>query len=333
MAVNRNAIMLPPGAPIALQDLPRDIHFCILDCLDWQSVKAIRLTSPIFASLVSKDQLEQKHSFCNDALHKEEIALTRRLEKEYWESAEQAFLGYHSNYYYSSSHDPDLDAIARASTCSSDILPCYVCLRWLPSSTSTTKFATQSQFSRTRSTLAFDLGGKRARDRFCIACGFRRGLYVPGTIVKRSIVCLNCGKLGDPVPECTYPWAPGPNWWKGYLCGPCFRSDTVKKLTIEQYEHERLYGKYDLGLRKGKQYRTEKGQRLREERGITLVSTTTTEMVQDEVKRIEHSISKPNKGRDRHGLLPSFGDRGPNAGYCPIMRDLRFCFCSGYHPQ
>lgn len=332
MAVNHDEVMLSQDHA-ALQALPRDIHFCLLDYLDWQSITAIRLTSRAFASLLSKEQLKQQYSYYHEALYKEEIALTRRLEDEYWESAEQAFLGYHSNYYYSSSHDPDLDAIAKASTCSSDILPCYVCLRWLPSSTSTTKFATESQFSRTRSTLAFDLGGKRARDRFCIACGFRRGLYTRGIFVKRSIVCLNCGRLGDPVPECKYPWAPGPDWWKGYLCGLCFRSENVKKLTIEQYEHERLHGKYNLGLRKGKQYRIEKGQRLREERGITLMSNMTTEAPQEEIKEPHNQISKRNKGRDRHGLPISFGDRGPNAGYCPIMLDLRFCFCSGYHPQ
>lgn len=324
---------MSPRDLVTFQALPQDIHLCLLEYLDWQSIKAIRLTTRAFASLLSKDQLKQQYALCQEFLYNEEMALTRRLEHEYWEAAEQAFLGYHSNYYYSSSHDPDLDAIAKASSCSSDTLPCYMCLRWLPSSTSAAKFATESRFSRTRSTLAFDLGGKRARDRFCIDCGLLKGLYIRGTMVKRSVVCLNCGELGDPIPKRTYPWAPGPYWWKGYLCGTCFKTDSVKKLTYEQYEHERLYGKYDVGLRKGKEYRREKGRRTREEGGIEIPSDPTPIVIRDNTEQADNKLWKRNTGRDRHGLLPSFGDRGPNAGYCPVMRDLRFCFCCGYEPR
>lgn len=297
MAVSQNAC-------VTLQSLPQDIHFCLLQFLDWQSLVALRKTCSAFAILTTKEQLRHQHALRTAQMYDEEQALVSRMEAEFWELAEQVFLGLHPNYFQSSTGDPDLEAISKRWSCSSDILPCYICLRWLPSTTSVTRFATESQFSRSRSVLQFDLGGKRSRDRFCIPCGFRKGTYLRGTVVKRSVVCLHCGQLGDPIPNRTYIWAPGSSWWRGYFCEACFRTDGVVKLTHEQYVHERRYGKHDAGLKRGKEYRMDKGRMLRKERGI--------ENEKDQKEQLSAAIH-----------------RGPNASYCPIMRERRFCSCNG----
>lgn len=320
--------MLSEPAILTLQNLPHDIHVCILVFLDWQSVKALRLSCQIFTSLLPKEQLESQRTLCATLVHWQETELLRLVEAEYWEAAEQAFLGL--NYSgFSSSHDPDLAAILKRRTCSSDLLPCYFCLRWLPSSTADNKFATESCFSRTRSTMEFDLGGKRAKSRNCIECGFRKGMYHRGTVVKQSYVCLGCGKMGDPIPG----WKPfraldSHRWWRGSFCQTCFDDPEICNMTAEQLWHERHFGKYDRGLKNGKIYRMQKGQVLREKKGIN---------IKLEIERGQGSQSEqkdcadPATGRDRKGHPPS-KDRGPNAGYCHVMDEMRFCYCGGWNP-
>lgn len=313
--------------PPTFESLPRDLHFCILAFLDWPSLTSLRLTCHTFAWLISKDRLQIQHALCAAHVFAEEEKMRRHLDAVAWEDLEQYFSGCQfSN--YAPHHDPDLAALDRKRSCSSSLLPCYVCLRWLPSATSDDRFASASHFSRTRSTLEFDLGGKRARERNCISCGLKKGMYLRGTFVKHNVVCVNCGNLGAPMPDrLHFRSLPKTIWWKGVYCEPCFHDPAVGKVDAAEYFHELRWARYENGLKRGKEYRLENGRKLRDALGVTIAPEEAVAHREWE----ERALSKPTTGRNRHGYPPS-KERGPNAGYCPTMGEMRFCFCGGWEP-
>ena len=75
--------------------------------------------------------------------------------------------------------------------------------------------------------------------------------------------------------------------------------------TLEQYRHERKWGRYEEAMRLGKRYRNEKGRELRRERGIILYEDSKvwdlTLAAKDEVDR---------KARKR---------------FCTVMQEMRLC--------
>lgn len=86
----------------------------------------------------------------------------------------------------------------------------------------------------------------------------------------------------------------------------------------ESWEHERLIRRYDEAMRRGKEYRVEKGRRLREERGI--VGSVSG----------NHIDADGEKDGSKASDTAAVGDgRGPGAKYCPIMGERRYCFVQG----
>lgn len=301
-------------SPITLQSLPPEIHLAIIDHLPWPAITSLRLSSSTFSTLLPPPILSTLHNTLANHLYTTEEAHLARLDSEFWTLAEQVFLGTSPNYFSNYAGDPDLEATSKRYTCSSETLPCYTCLRWLPSSTAPATFATDSAFTRRRSTGQFDLGGKRARERMCVECGVRKGVYGRGLVVKWSVVCLECGGLGRPISwtNTMRPKWEG-DWWRGWFCDGCWGGEGGKggkvRMSREQVDHERRWGAYEKGLAMGKEYRREKGRKLRRERGVLDVG-------EDE----RDGVANGDSGRD---------GRGPNARYCPIMGEKRFCFCKG----
>lgn len=162
---------------LQLDELPVEILHIISQSLDWTSLLALRLTNHVFANVYPSTSLERHRTRCVKDLFSAELQQLQKIEQDFWEAAEESFQGYHSSSYSSSSLDPDLRAHQERYQCLSNHLACYHCLRWLPSPTNEAGFSTQSCFSRGRSTLDFDLGGKKAQGRMCISCCVRLKIY------------------------------------------------------------------------------------------------------------------------------------------------------------
>lgn len=305
VAFDNNAMTQGP----TLIDLPSELLIYLIDFLDWPSITSLRSTSPRLRDLINQKTLLKQYSICAAALLIEEYALLRKIEQEFWEAAEESFQGYHSSSYTSSSLDPDLRAYEEPYKCLHTKLPCYHCLRWLPSPTDEAKFATESMFSRGRSTGRFNLGGRDAMKRICIPCGMRTKLYPRGTRVKHSVVCARCGVLAGPLEDWAWFWKdPKKTWQMSYYCRECLAVPSVVTQTLEQYRHEKMWRKYEDGMRQGKRYRLEKGARLRQERAMTpgLELASWGPVNNDEVDA---------KARKR---------------YCAVMQEKRLCHsCKG----
>jgi len=287
-----------------LVDLPSELLISLIDFLDWPCLTSLRLTNSRFQEVIDKKTLLKQHDLCAKALLANEHVLLRQFEKEFWEAAEESFQGYHSSSYTSSSLDPDLLAYEDRLKCTHTSLPCYHCLRWLPSLTDEAKFATESAFSRGRSTRTFNLAGKHATERICIPCGMRTKLYPKGTRVKHSVICARCETLAGPLENWAWFWKdPKKTWQMSYYCRVCLDTPSVINQTLEQYRHEKKWRKYEDGMRNGKRYRLEKGARLRQERGILLVKT-------------QGSLA----AADVDGIDAKAGKR-----YCPVMQEKRLC--------
>lgn len=102
-------------------------------------------------------------------------------------------------------------------------------------------------------------------------------------------------------------------WWRAWFCEGCFvgGEDGVVVKGRERFEHERRWGRYEEGMRKGKEYKMERGRRLREERGIV---------------EVEERKNGP--------MTLTVSGQGLSLRYCPIMEEFRFCLCDrGYTPH
>lgn len=285
-----------------LINLPQELHIYLLDFLDWQSITKLRLTTSYFANILPPDTLIKHHAKLTAVLYHEELAKERQIQKDFWEAAEQSFLGYHSSCYTSSSLDPDLRAHGDRYSCTSTHLPCYRCLQWLPSVTDEPHFAAKSAFSRGRSVCRFNLAGKDAIRRICITCGIRSGMYPKGSKVKHSVVCKRCGVLGDSKDTWTWRWSdPRRTWQVSLYCQSCCDHEDIVRQTLGMFMHEQRWSRYEEGMTKGKLYRLEKGKKLREERG--LICRTTEEFG---------------------------GTVNAKPRYCVTMKEMRLCNC---HPE
>ncbi len=292
-----------------LFDLPLELLIYLIDFLDWPSLMSLRLSNSKLRDLLDQKTLLKHHKICAEALLREERTLLRQIEKEFWEAAEESFQGFHSSSYTSSSLDPDLRAYEERYKCVHTSLPCYHCLKWLPSLTDDAKFATESAFSRGRCTASFrgsfNLGGRDAHKRICVPCGIRTKLYPPGTRVKHSVICARCSTLEGPLENWAWLWSdPRRTWQTKLYCRECLNVQNVMAQTKEQYFHERKWKKYEDAMREGKRYRLEKGAKLRKERGI--VPTEHAQLTVDEVDA---------KARKR---------------FCTVMQETRLCYaCQG----
>ena len=289
-----------------LTSLPLELLIYLLDFLEWPSIAALRLASQHFSNALPRQNLMKYHKLLSTVAFDDEVALLKGIEKEYWEQAEESFLGYHSSSYTSSSLDPDLRAHSERYSCTTSSLPCYHCLRWLPSITESPGFEVESMFSRGMCTGSRNLAGKQARSRICIPCGLRTGLYCKGGRVKKSVICFRCGMLAEPKDKGSWFWRDPKETWKlGVYCRMCLELPSVICENREQYYHEKRWRKHELTMAAREQNRLERGRRIREEKQIL-----------DEHEII---LVTTNGFFDLQKLT---GKR-----HCPIMNELRLCGC------
>lgn len=82
---------------------------------------------------------------------------------------------------------------------------------------------------------------------------------------------------------------------------------SVANQTIEQYRHEKVWGRYERAMREGKRYRLEKGARLRRERGVVPVEEMGgVKLEPDGVDVVDARARKR---------------------YCTVMQEKRLCGC------
>ena len=82
------------------------------------------------------------------------------------------------------------DAHNRPST-TPDLWPCYICLHLQP----------RTNFAHSQTHASHSVAHAKARLRFCIDCGVRKGIYIAGTVLRcfhgpDKVVCLRCRRLG-----------------------------------------------------------------------------------------------------------------------------------------
>lgn len=291
----------------SIESLPPELQLQLIRCLDWPALTALRQASLRFYTLLPLEKLRHEHIARAADVKDQETATLKRLEQDYWEQAEQSFLGYHNSSYTSSSLDPDLRADSERITCAYSTLPCYRCLQWLPSLTDDASFESRCAFSRGMCTGNRNLGAKLASSRICIPCGIRKGQYRRGSRVKNSAICLSCGKLADPPDTFAWSWGdPRMTWKLKVYCRGCLVLPAVVELTIEQFEHEKKWSRYERGMLASKQARLEKGRLLREEAGIVLRQLALS-------MKDSNAVPEPTCGKKR---------------FCPIMKEMRLCRCS-----
>lgn len=261
-------------------NLPSEIHIYITRFLAWPTITNLRLTCSQLATTLTKESLSSIHQRCSARLltiERETAAATRKAMRSDWDEIQ---------------------------------LPCYRCHRWMNSGGDLSK----SAFSRGKGTSSFGPGGIKAAERICIQCGIRSEFYPPGTKINLKGICYVCKKYGPtrkpPGPVTRSPLgrfqisakAVERGWildsWSYYFrcsgyCEDCLENDEIFH-TAQKLAHERLWSKYEKGMKSGKGYRESKGKRIREERGIAEPDTST-----------QHELGH----------------------FCPVMKERRYCSC------
>ncbi|RVX68107.1 hypothetical protein B0A52_08247 [Exophiala mesophila] len=173
--------------------LPREILLIIYNRLTHSELGSLRATCKAATEIVDLEMdIKRAHSRRKASLLAEEkadYALRQRKYENYSRWARPNPNEYRT--YYSSDTISNLhkNYITRA-----ERLNCYSCLTTLP----------RECFGDKQITGSKSLGHKDARLRFCMACGLKKGFYLPGTVFKMAmkscIVCKGCNSIqrGDP---------------------------------------------------------------------------------------------------------------------------------------
>lgn len=287
-----------------LLSLPNEIHALVLSFLPWRSLLALRLThSHFFTELLPTQTLPSHHTVRHAATRAAEIAQLHALgySNRNWTGFTQG---------WGTTHLLSLNPT----------LPCYVCLRWLPAATNTTRL-TLCAFTRAMATTRHDLAQSQSHRRVCIECGIRRGLYVRGNRVGHRPICYGCGALGIELAWMSFAdtktkqyvatrLSKGVELRLHYFCPGCVERDRdnganvgeagkVVPDTEWEFRHWRFWNKYEKGRAEGKRYRLENGRRLRAERGIVTS--------QDRDENVDSLLEPPH--------------------VCPLLKRKRWCQC------
>ena len=282
----------------------------------WPSLKSLRQTNSLFSTLLPFSALKSHYTTIRAHIHITERSHRTQIEQEFWEAAEESFQGFYASSWSSSSLDPDIRAHAESKTCLSSTLPCYRCLQWLPSHTDSPAFEAKSAFSRGMCTGTRDLGGSKALERMCIACGVKMGVYALGTIVKHSVVCFRCGRLGEPgcgMAKRRKMREGGERWRNDWFCVECCELTEVLTLTEKQLWHELRWRKYEDAMVEGKKRRQSKGLLLRAE----------TEQCLDLKRITDRKVTSSHSDPVSVAQVAAF----VKPRYCPVMFEMRLCHC------
>ena len=149
------------------------------------------------------------------------------------------------------------------------LLVCYHCVRWRPARNFTSPMiigvGNPSQ-RRSPSTIYIE---RHSRSRMCVDCGVQSGFYAKGAGVGcsyglRRMVCCGCQKLFT----YTTMFRAATDRASGKFCLICAPNREIARQREHEWTNERRWRKYRDGMKRGKEYRDEKGRRLRLERGI-----------------------------------------------------------------
>lgn len=183
----------PGSSSLFFFPLPREILLIIYQRLTHSELGSLRATCKAATEIVDLDKdIKRAHSRRKASLLAEEMAdyaLRQRKYANYSRWARPNPNEYRT--YYSSDTISNLhkNYITRA-----ERLNCYSCLTTLP----------RQCFGDKQITGGKSLGHKDARLRFCMACGVKKALYLPGTVFKMAmksyVVCKGCISVqrGDP---------------------------------------------------------------------------------------------------------------------------------------
>lgn len=112
-----------------------------------------------------------------------------------------------------------------------------------------------------------------ALERICIQCGIKNGIYRRGCHLALPdgwwSVCLECSILYK---------SDGSGWGTPIFCRTCAPNVGVAKRKSDEHHVRKIRGMYVAGMRRGKQYRLDKGRRLRLERNKANVEDLTRQM-------------------------------------------------------
>ena len=298
--------------PVRFLDLPNELQIYTASFALWPALTALRLTCKHFGELFDQNFLVTQHAICLTAVHDDEILLVQAgKEHKSHEGLEARYRIYdrrqnlqpyqfhlrletlpehstHTQYLVTTFDDPGFA-----------LLPCYTCLRWLPSRPEANLLPSlNNHFSRSSRMQVRRTGPQSPSEivyrlRICIPCGIRTGFYRPGTRVAQCLICLLCRKL-----EHRPAW-PGPRkdpgywnfdvitgfqppktitgYWYGQpgsldrkaelYCAACQLIPEVASMSHKELDH--VLCKYENGMRRGKAQRDARGREIRRQLGIT----------------------------------------------------------------
>ena len=229
----------------SLTCLPRELYDGLLLFLDYYDVLSLRLVNRYCRLMITPSELRKCHRRAGDELHKEEIA----------KYEVPAFR---------------LDRYAA-------LLVCYHCVRWRPAPNFTSPMIRGVPNARQTfgtSTIHIE---RHNRHRICVDCGVKTGFYAKGARVGvsyalRRSVCCGCQKLFTH----SYVFQAATNRVSDRFCLICAPTKEIARQKEHEWADERRWRKYRDGMKRGKEYRDEKGRRLRLERGIETPSVGPT---------------------------------------------------------
>ena len=223
-----------------LSSLPEELQLKIISHLRYHSILTLRQVSRHFHRLVSASDLPNHRSTEQSLLSLDEISHQRAP-------------GHHST--EGPSQPCQCSPRCRALIPYTGTFPCYTCLTWLVS----------PFFSYNMTHGPHALGQPERHNRICMACGIRTNFYPPGSTINGHFICLQCSQ-----PFRYYMIKVHPNrFMNARLCKACTPADHAEHAAIwEECCDAKALKKYLDGMRQGKEYRDQKGARLRLERGI-----------------------------------------------------------------
>ena len=229
---------------LSLTCLPRELYHELLLFLDYGDVLSLRLVNRYCRLVITLHELRKCHKRTGDELYEEELA-------EY--------------------QDPG-HPLDRYDT----LLVCYHCVRRRPTPNFTSPMV---RGTRIPSQLCTDkiYIERHNRHRICTDCGVKTGFYAKGAAVGWSyglkrMVCRGCQKLFAH----SYAFQAKTDRASDRFCLNCAPTKEMAKQKEREWAYERRWRKYDDAMKRGKEYRDEKGRRLRLERGIETLSVGPT---------------------------------------------------------
>lgn len=206
-----------------LFDLPPELFNAILFYLEFPSLLCLRLSCKQSGHLITAKVLVDARRELAAMLFDKEMTRYYEIQEKY-----RQVVSFDLALEYPPTSELEIELYSSQSTTDQvpevEMLACYVCLRELP----------VQQFVKTQASGRRSLGHREAGKRFCTECGFRRGIWEPGKVIKDFngylVVCRKCKQLKQ---------VKGPGRSEG-ICTDCLNDGELGNAELPESHDRRL---------------------------------------------------------------------------------------------